>query len=1145
METIQAQITLDNAKAVQELQRLNQTIISVFENLSNVLSDSLGKTDGKTPGKKVGNELATSIKNSIDGLKIDKINGVAIDPNNLKKIKDDINNALSGGKITSSQAAAMLSSLNNIGKETGKKIANDISSEGKKAGVSFGDLFKSSLLASLASSGIQAAIGGIFSSIQGGFKLGADFEQQLSGIKALTGATAEEMKKIEGVALKAGKETAFSALEAAKGLEELLKAGLNASQAQEGLKGALDLAAAGGIGVADAAEIASTALNAFKNDNLSVAQASDILAGAANASATSVGELKFGLSAASAVTSAVGMSFKDTNTALALFAQNGLKGSDAGTSLKTMFLNLQPSTKAQVNLFKELGLESLNVEKGWQFLKEKGIDVAKSADSIGSAFVQMAQKQLGAKKVNQDVLDLARKMEVQSGFSRSAFFNEAGQVKKLSEISGELRKALSGMNDAQRLSALETLFGSDAIRAANILYKEGADGVNKMTDAMGKFTAADVAKEKLNNFAGTLENLKGTIETALIQTFASIIPKITPLLDQLNVAVNKINFEQLGQTIGTVLVGAVNLLSGTISFVSNNFTLLSSVLTGLVAGGVALGVVSAFTAISAAITAFGVAAAAAGGITSMAFFPITAAVVAIGLVVAGLALAWQTNFGNIQGITQTVLSTISSVWSSTWSAISSFFTATWATISGAFNSTVSTISSLWTSFTNTLSTVWNAIWETIKSFVSAVFLTIVALFTGNTDQIGGIWNSFGKKLKSIWNGIWEVVKTALSNTWTWITEQFNNLVNIGTTKTNEAGEAIKNGINSAWDFVRNINVLEIANNMLNGFVNGIKNGAGRVFDAVKNLANGMINSANTTLDSHSPSREMIKVATNATDGMEVGIDDGASGVIDSMAKLAGGVITTAKEKLQNLNLGQLGSANFGFSQLGIINDGTVPTPTTPTTPINQTPQNPNIQNENPNQLQTPTEPPADPAALTKPIDDAAQKTTEGIDTLIEKIKTGIGTAISEGSKNIIENITKMDEECVKIFNLVNEGWITIAQAIGQNVINGIILGLQKGERLIYSAIASLETNALKAVNIEVRSREEFGEEGRGAANGISSVMNPNVELQRGFKPYSASQTNNNQTQNNQKIINNNGNNNFYNNQDFEVVKGQMNAFFAG
>ena len=238
-------------------------------------------------------------------------------------------------------------------------------------------------------------------------------------------------------------------------------------------------------------------------------------------------------------------------------------------------------------------------------------------------------------------------------------------------------------------------------------------------------------------------------------------------------------------------------------------------------------------------------------------------------------------------------------------------------------------------------------------------------------------------------------------------------------------------------------------------------------------------------------------------------------------------------------LAKLGTANFG--QMGIMNDGTAPTPAkTPTTPINR--GQVILSNEQP---QAQNQPPADPSTLTQPIDDTAKKTSEGIDTLIEKIKTGISGAIAEGSKAIIEEITKMDEEVVKIFNLVNEGWITIAQAIGQNVITGIISGLQKGERSIYSAIASLETSALRAVNIEVKSREEFGDEkGRGAALGVPSVMNPNVEFMRGFKPYSAGSQTNNQAQNNQKTANF-GDININNNTDFDVFKGQLNGIFVG
>lgn len=100
----------------------------------------------------------------------------------------------------------------------------------------------------------------------------------------------------------------------------------SASRVGGGLQGALSLAAAGELELADATEIASTALNSFKADGVSVSQAADILAGAANASATSVQEMKYSLAACAAVASSVGLSFKDTSSALAVFAQNGLKG---------------------------------------------------------------------------------------------------------------------------------------------------------------------------------------------------------------------------------------------------------------------------------------------------------------------------------------------------------------------------------------------------------------------------------------------------------------------------------------------------------------------------------------------------------------------------------------------------------------------------------------------------------------------------------------------------------------------------------------------------------------------------------------------------------------------------------------------------
>jgi len=289
----------------------------------------------------------------------------------------------------------------------------------------------------------------------------ADFEQQLSSIKAVSGATNAEMATMKSLSLQLGKDTKYSALESAQGIEELIKAGISLDQVVHGgVQGALSLAAAGEIEVADAAEIASTALNAFKNDALSVTQAADILAGAANASATDVMGLKLGLSQASAVASGLKMSFLDTSTGLALFAQNGLKGSDAGTSFKNMLLNLIPTTKAQITLSKQLGL------------------------------------------ITKD--------------GSNAFFDQNGKLKSLAGIADTVQTAFSGLSDEQRTAAMITLFGSDAIRASNILYKEGTKGVNDMQSAMTKFTAAGVAAERMNNFNGALEQFKGSWETLMI-----------------------------------------------------------------------------------------------------------------------------------------------------------------------------------------------------------------------------------------------------------------------------------------------------------------------------------------------------------------------------------------------------------------------------------------------------------------------------------------------------------------------------------------------------------------------------------------------------------------------------------------------------
>lgn len=117
----------------------------------------------------------------------------------------------------------------------------------------------------------------------------------------------------------------------------------------------------------------------------------------------------------------------------------------------------------------------------------------------------------------------------------NAFFDASGNIKDMASISGLLNQQLKHLTPQQRAFALETMFGSDAVRAANILFKEGAQGINKMQQEMTKFTSASVARERLNNLNGALEMLWGSIDTILIQVGQIFLPTLTRLTQGLNV----------------------------------------------------------------------------------------------------------------------------------------------------------------------------------------------------------------------------------------------------------------------------------------------------------------------------------------------------------------------------------------------------------------------------------------------------------------------------------------------------------------------------------------------------------------------------------------------------------------------------------
>lgn len=479
---------------------------------------------------------------------------------------------------------------------------------------------------------IGMVFGGMTYAIGRGLKSAVEesmnFEQQMANIKAVSGATGQEMSKLSELAVKYGEDTKYSSVEAGKGIEELIKAGVSLKDIiNGGLEGALNLAAAGELELGEAAEIASTALNAFKKDGLSVTDAANLLAGAANASATDVHELKYGLSASAAVAAGAGMTFKDTSTALAVFAQNGLKGSDAGTSLKTMLMRLNPSTKEAYNKMADLGLITYNAQAGFDFLVKNGITPAsRSVGDIEVALESYVMKTEGVKKWNDKCDTTFRELATSSAFLSSKFYDQEGHIQSLENISGILHESMKGLTDQQRSMALETLFGSDAVRGATILFNEGSQGVNKMYTEMSKVTALETANTKMNTLKGRIEQLSGVFDTmkktigdALAPVVSAFVAGLQKLVDGFNALPGPIQ-KAIAITGGIVL--ALTAIATVIGVV---LAAVGMVVSGIGALGVALGTLA---------TSLGI----AGGVAGLLAAALGPVAIALGVVAAAVGV---------------------------------------------------------------------------------------------------------------------------------------------------------------------------------------------------------------------------------------------------------------------------------------------------------------------------------------------------------------------------------------------------------------------------------------------------------------------------------------------------------------------------
>lgn len=324
---------------------------------------------------------------------------------------------------------------------TAKTVASGMENTGRK----------SALIASgMTAAGLAVAAFGVAA-----VKMAADFDQQMSTVQANTGATSAQMDQLRAAAIEAGASTVYSASDSADAINDLGKAGMSVTDILTGgLSGALNLAASDGMAVGDAAEYMANALSMFHLKGSQASQVADTLAAGAGKAVGNVSDFGEALNNCGAQANSFGMNVQETTGVLALFAQNGTIGAEAGTQLNSMLMKLAAPSAEASNTMKELGISAYDAQHH---------------------FVGMAN------------------------------------------FAGQLQKAEKGLTDEQRNQANATIFGSYAIKAANYLYEAGESGVNKWTKAVSESGyAAEQAAAKNNNLKGDLENLGGSMESLMI-----------------------------------------------------------------------------------------------------------------------------------------------------------------------------------------------------------------------------------------------------------------------------------------------------------------------------------------------------------------------------------------------------------------------------------------------------------------------------------------------------------------------------------------------------------------------------------------------------------------------------------------------------
>jgi TP901 family phage tail tape measure protein len=651
----------------------------------------------------------------------------------------------------------------------------EVESSAKKADDGF-TMFKATL-ANLAADAIMRAVDGIKNLVGNVIELGQNFTSTMSEVSAISGATGEDFEKLEACAREYGATTVFSASNAAEALKYMSLAGWDADQSTSALGGVLNLAAASGMELGAASDMVTDYLSAFAMEAGDAAYFADLLSYAQSHSNTTAEALGEAYKNCAANLNAAGQDVETVTSLLEGMANQGYKGSEAGTAMAAIMRDITNGMKD------------------------------------------------GAIKI---------------GETSVAAMDAQGNFRDLTDILTEVEAATNGMGDAERAVALSSTFTADSTKGLNLILNEGMDNIagyeEELRGASG--SAEEMANIMNDNLSGDVAAMNSAFEELGLKIYDALESKLRAGVQFITNGVIPA-IEWLGGHIPEVTI-AVSGLGAVIAAmnwgtISSKIAMVKGALVKLAAalGGVslpAIAIIAVITAVALAFTnlwknneefrnkitaiwdgikakfdEFGQGIVDRLNALGFEFEDITEVMKAVwdGFCEV-LAPIFEGVFQQISNILNEALDILTGLfdifagiftgdWDMVWQGVQEVFGAVWDFVVATFENWISTFTSLADTVLGWFGTDWETVWTNIKTFFSDTWNAISSFFSGILTGIKTFFTDTWNTIVSFFSGILSGIYSSVTGTMTEIHDTFTNI-----------WDSITGFLSGAWETIKNI-----------------------------------------------------------------------------------------------------------------------------------------------------------------------------------------------------------------------------------------------------------------------------------------------------------------------------------------------------